>query len=101
MCFATAHVNHSFEPLASMSAAATANDGCSPRPTDTRTSSQVILRTYACHPKTRVTFYITLGGGHTWPGSTFSQSISKITGFSTFQINATTTMWSFFQRFRL
>jgi len=64
-------------------------------------SSQVILRTYACPPKTSVTFYIIVGGGHAWPGSTFSQSISKITGFTTFQINATTTMWSFFQRFRL
>jgi polyhydroxybutyrate depolymerase len=76
-------------------------DGCSPRSTDTRLSSQVILRTYACPPKTSVTFYIIVGGGHAWPGSTFSQSISKITGFTTFQINATTTMWSFFQRFRL
>jgi poly(3-hydroxybutyrate) depolymerase len=70
-------------------------------PTDTRTSSQVVLRTYACPPKTSVTFHIILGGGHAWPGRTFSQSISKITGFTTFQINATTTMWSFFQRFRL
>ena len=76
-------------------------DSCNPRPTDTRLSSQVVLRTYACPPKTSVTFYIILGGGHAWPGSTFSQSISKITGFTTFQINATTTMWSFFQRFRL
>lgn len=76
-------------------------DGCNPTPTDTRWSSQVILRTYACPPKTSVTFYIILGGGHAWPGSTISQSISKITGFTTFQINATTTMWSFFQRFRL
>jgi polyhydroxybutyrate depolymerase len=76
-------------------------DGCNPGPTDTRSSSQVILRAYACPPKTSVTFYIILGGGHAWPGSTFSQSISKITGFTTFQINATATMWSFFQRFRL
>ena len=55
----------------------------------------------AAHPRRGVTFYIILGGGHACPGSTFSQSISKITGFTTFQINATTTMWSFFQRFRL
>jgi polyhydroxybutyrate depolymerase len=76
-------------------------DGCNPKSTDTRLSSQVIRRTYACPPKTSVVFYIVIGGGHAWPGSKVSQSISKLTGFTTFQISATTTMWSFFQRFQL
>jgi polyhydroxybutyrate depolymerase len=76
-------------------------DGCNPTSTDTRVSSQVIRRSYVCPPKTSVVFYIIIGGGHAWPGSKVSQSISKLTGFTTFQINATTTMWSFFQRFRL
>jgi polyhydroxybutyrate depolymerase len=48
-----------------------------------------------------VVFYIILGGGHAWPGSAFSRSISAITGFTTFQVDATTTMWSFFKRFAL
>jgi polyhydroxybutyrate depolymerase len=76
-------------------------DGCNPKSTDTRLSSQVIRRTYVCPPKTNVLFYIIVGGGHAWPGSKFSQQISKITGLTTFQINATTTMWAFFQQFRL
>jgi polyhydroxybutyrate depolymerase len=76
-------------------------DGCSPKSTDTRIASQVILRTYRCPTTTSVAFYIILGGGHAWPGSQVSQSISKITGFTTFQINATDKMWSFFQRFQL
>ncbi|HEY6623126.1 MAG TPA: PHB depolymerase family esterase [Acidimicrobiales bacterium] len=76
-------------------------DGCNPRSTDTRLASQIILRSYTCPAGTSVRFYIVLGGGHAWPGSTFSQSISSITGFTTFQINATDQMWTFFQRFRL
>jgi len=76
-------------------------DGCNPRAQNVRVSSQVILRNYICPTGVAVRFYIIVGGGHAWPASKFSQSISKITGFTTFQINATTTMWSFFQRFAL
>ena len=76
-------------------------DGCSPRSTDARVASQIILRTYTCPKGTAVKFYIVLGGGHAWPGSKFSQSISSITGFTTFQINATNQIWAFFRQFRL
>ncbi len=76
-------------------------DGCDRRATDTRTSSQIILRTYRCPAGTDVEFYIVIGGGHAWPGSKFSQEISSITGFTTFQINATDVIWAFFQRFQL
>jgi polyhydroxybutyrate depolymerase len=76
-------------------------DGCQPRAQDTRVSSQVVLRTYQCPSGTDVEFTIILGGGHSWPGSAFSRSISSITGFTTFQINATDTIWAFFRRFRL
>ncbi|HWF21507.1 MAG TPA: PHB depolymerase family esterase [Acidimicrobiales bacterium] len=76
-------------------------DGCSPRSIDTKVASQIILRTYTCPRGTAVKFYIVLGGGHAWPGSKFSQSISSITGFTTFQINATNQIWAFFRQFRL
>jgi polyhydroxybutyrate depolymerase len=76
-------------------------DGCNPKSTDTRISSQVIRRTYQCPAGTGVEFFIILGGGHAWPGSTVSRSISSLTGFTTFQINATDQIWTFFQRFRL
>ncbi len=76
-------------------------DGCNPKSSDTRVASEVILRSYPCPAGTDVRFYIILGGGHSWPGSTFSRSISSITGFTTFQINATDAMWAFFERFRL
>ncbi len=78
-----------------------AKDRCDPRSTDTRIASQVILRRYVCPPGTAVEFYIILGGGHAWPGSKFSQKISSVTGFTTFQINATDVIWAFFEHFRL
>jgi polyhydroxybutyrate depolymerase len=76
-------------------------DGCNPRSTDTKVASQIILRTYTCPRGTAVKFFIILGGGHAWPGSKFSQSIASITGFTTFQINATNQIWAFFRQFRL
>jgi polyhydroxybutyrate depolymerase len=76
-------------------------DGCNSEATDTKVGSQVILRTYRCPPGTAVEFYIILGGGHSWPGSQFSRSITSITGFTTFEINATEQNWLFFRRFQL
>jgi polyhydroxybutyrate depolymerase len=76
-------------------------DGCNPSSTDTRVSSQVIRRTYPCPAGTAVEFYIIVGGGHAWPGSAVSRAITSVTGFTTFQINATDQIWAFFQRFQL
>src|SRR5580698_2387729 len=76
-------------------------DGCDPSSTDTQVSSQVIRRTYPCPAGTAVEFYIIVGGGHAWPGSAVSRAITSVTGFTTFQINATDQIWAFFQRFQL
>ncbi|MGH9080347.1 MAG: alpha/beta hydrolase family esterase [Acidimicrobiales bacterium] len=76
-------------------------DGCSPASTDSRVASQVIRRSYHCPAGTDVVFYIILGGGHAWPGSAVSRAISAVTGYTTFEISATTIIWSFFQRFQL
>jgi polyhydroxybutyrate depolymerase len=76
-------------------------DGCGSQPTNTQVTPHVIERVYACPAKTAVEFYIILGGGHAWPGSRFSESIASITGPTTFEINATTIIWSFFQRFQI
>ena len=76
-------------------------DGCSAEFTDRRLASQVILRNYRCPKGTAVEFYIILGGGHAWPGSKFSESVASITGPTTFEIDATTVIWRFFQRFQV
>jgi polyhydroxybutyrate depolymerase len=78
-----------------------AKDGCDTRSTDKKVSPHVILRTYRCPPGTAVEFYIVLGGGHAWPGSKLSAALAKITGPSTFEVDATDIIWRFFQQHRL
>jgi polyhydroxybutyrate depolymerase len=76
-------------------------DGCGSNPTDTKLSPHVIHRVYPCPPGTAVEFDIILGGGHSWPGSEISREISQFVGHTTTEINATNTIWSFFQKFHL
>jgi polyhydroxybutyrate depolymerase len=78
-----------------------AKDGCRPKATDHKLSPHVIHRVYHCPTGVAVDFDIILGGGHAWPGSAFSNEIRKFVGTTTMEINATTTIWTFFQRFHL
>ena len=41
------------------------------------------------------------GGGHSWPGSEFSQAIENVVGPTTTSIDANEVMWDFFQAHRL
>jgi polyhydroxybutyrate depolymerase len=68
---------------------------------DTDVGSEVVHRVYDCPADAAVEFYIVKGGGHTWPGSAFSKSISSIVGYTTMDINASELIWKFFQRFAL
>jgi len=72
-------------------------DDCNSASTDTQVTAHVILRTYRCPRGAAVEFYIVEGGGHAWPGSQFS----AVKGPSTFEINATDLIWSFFRRHHL
>ena len=64
--------------------------GAIPTPPTPRSRARSYGRTYRCPVGTEhVEFYIILGGGHAWPGSSVSQAISRLTGFTTFQISAT------------
>jgi polyhydroxybutyrate depolymerase len=76
-------------------------DGCGAVPVNTLIEPHVLQRVYRCPPGVAVEFYIILGGGHAWPGSQFSEKIASITGPTTFEINATTTIWAFFKRFQI
>jgi polyhydroxybutyrate depolymerase len=78
-----------------------AKNGCGPTPTDTKVSAHVIRRTYPCPAGVAVQFDIIIGGGHTWPGSALSAEIAPFVGHTTMEINATTAIWAFFQRFHL
>jgi polyhydroxybutyrate depolymerase len=77
---------------------ATANwadhDGCAPAFTDERLGTEVRKRTWTgCQPGGEIVFYIIDGGGHTWPGSIPIDSLGKTTK----QIDASATIWDFFQ----
>ena len=60
-----------------------------------------MLRTYPCPAGAAVEFYIVEGGGHSWPGSKFSEEIAPVTGPTTFEVNATDVIWQFFRHYQL
>ena len=76
-------------------------DGCDLQSVDTDVASQIVLHHYRCPAGIDVQFYTVVGGGHAWPGSLSSAAESPTDGPTTFQIDATSLMWSFFQRFQL
>ena len=70
------------------------HDGCAPAFSDERLGSEVRRRTWSgCQSGGEVVFYIIDGGGHTWPGSLPIASL----GLTTKQIDASATIWDFFQ----
>jgi polyhydroxybutyrate depolymerase len=69
------------------------HDGCTATPVVDQLGTQVQRHTYTGCTGGTVVFYVIEGGGHTWPGSIPDPSL----GMTTRQINATTTIWSFFQ----
>lgn len=74
-------------------------NGCQPEPTDTEITEEVIHRVYDCPDGADVEFYIVVGGGHSWPGSEFSQAMVNVMGYTTFDIDATRDGWEFMSRF--
>lgn len=76
-------------------------NGCDPEPTDERIAESIIHRVYDCPEGADVEFYVVEGGGHTWPGSEFSEGIEHITGPTTFEIDWNEIAWEFFQRHAL
>ena len=51
-----------------------------------------------CRGGADVQLYRITDGGHTWPGSAFSQNIESIVGRTTMTIDANEIMWAFFQQ---
>ncbi len=70
-------------------------NGCAVEPTEREVTADVTLVSYDCFPADAQLYRIE-GGGHTWPGSAFSQSIESVVGFTTMSIDANEIMWDFF-----
>jgi polyhydroxybutyrate depolymerase len=87
-----------FLPGAEPSAAAWAErNGCDTGVTEEEVADDVRRLTYACPADAAVELYAVDGGGHTWPGSDFDESITAIVGHVTRSISANEIMWAFFQ----
>ena len=70
---------------------------CASGPRDSATASDVTLRAWRrCRNDADVDFYIIAEGGHTWPGG--GPHPEWFTGRVTQSIDASATMWQFFQR---
>jgi polyhydroxybutyrate depolymerase len=76
-------------------------NGCSGKPEDEDLTDTIIERTWDCPADGVVEFLIVEGGGHTWPGSKFSEKLADIMGATDMGTNANEVVWQFFQRFQL
>jgi polyhydroxybutyrate depolymerase len=71
-----------------------AHDHCAATYAEVRLGTEVRRRTWTgCDPGSAAVFYIIDGGGHTWPGSIHVDRLGKTTD----QIDASATIWRFFQ----
>ncbi len=80
-----------------------ADAGCNAEPVVTEISAEVKSYDYqGCADDTPMTFYEVVGGGHTWPGSSFAAILEASgLGHTTLDIDATATSWEFFQQHTL
>lgn len=81
-----------------MTAAWAKRNGCEAKPKEKSIASDVTLIRFDCPRRGETELYRVEGGGHTWPGSEFSKSTEKLTGPTTFSINADEVMWDFFRK---
>jgi polyhydroxybutyrate depolymerase len=74
-----------------------ARNRCSPEPFEERVASDAVRRSYGgCVGNAEVVLYRIEGGGHTWPGG--MQLPEWFVGPTNTSIDATRTMWEFFER---
>jgi polyhydroxybutyrate depolymerase len=82
-----------------MSARAELN-GCNPAPQALPANGAVSgVRYSGCLEDAEVVFYTIDGGGHTWPGG--HPLPEWIAGYTSMDINASETMWAFFNQYTL
>ncbi len=83
-----------FPPIKEWFAAWAKRNGCTKGPDSFFSNGDVSGSAYSdCQMNADVQLYTIAGGGHTWPGSSIALPLGKTTQ----DINATETMWKFFQ----
>jgi len=71
-------------------------NSCNAKQLQSRVSSDVTRISFECSKGRDVALYRVTGGGHSWPGSAFSQQIEAFVGKTTMTISANEIMWRFF-----
>lgn len=71
-------------------------NGCPAGTTEKPAAADVVEVTYDCPPADATILYRVTDGGHTWPGSEFSNAIATIVGPTTMNVSANEIMWEFF-----
>lgn len=69
---------------------------CDGKATETVVAADVTRVGHSCPKGADVELYRVTGGGHTWPGSSFSQAVASVIGTTTMSISADEVMWRFF-----
>ncbi len=81
-----------------MAAAWAGRNGCQlSDPTQARVNDDVTQLAWDCPQGAEALLYRVDGGGHAWPGSSFSASVADFVGFTTMSISADDLMWRFFR----
>jgi polyhydroxybutyrate depolymerase len=73
-------------------------NGCATPPTEEVMAADVVRMEYDCPPGAEAVLHRIDGGGHSWPGSTFSQAIERFVGVTSTSISASELIWEFFER---
>jgi len=71
-------------------------NGCKPGDTETPVTADVTKLTWSCPADGATELYRVTGGGHAWPGSSFSTAVESVVGHTTMTIDADEIMWKFF-----
>lgn len=69
---------------------------CAVGTTEKTIAVDVVKVSYHCPDRAETVLYRVTDGGHTWPGSSFSQAVATVVGHTTMNINADEIMWDFF-----
>lgn len=77
-------------------AAWAARNGCAATTEEEAIADDVTIVAHDCAAGAETKLYRVEGGGHTWPGSVFSQTIANVVGVTTTSIVANEVMWEFF-----
>jgi poly(3-hydroxybutyrate) depolymerase len=90
------------EPLPDQFALFAQAMGCDPEGERVQQSADIFATTYTgCDDDVPLVFYEVVGGGHAWPCSPLADVLTGFQGYISFDIDATSDSWAFFEQHTL